>query len=310
VLVTAVAAALLLVGSVARVPERARGYLDALAVAGFAGLVVATVAQSVRSTPSDATADAWVGAALVVLAIAAFGQCSGRPGDRPFTARVGQALLLAGLTLVVGVEVTLLDDPALGFARTLVAVVLFSALHVAAQPTPRLPLDRATGWVAIGYATLVGVVALVARPGDAAEWVSVPIALSLLTAGALRLAREPGLRSAPALGGGLLVLFLPSLFETTTEGDVWRLVAVGVLAVAATVVGLMRRLQAPFVVGAVVAIVHGVATFEPQIRAVYQSTEWWVWAGAGGILIIVLGARYERSLRTAKNVVAGIGALR
>ena len=310
VLVTAVAAALLLVGSVARVPERARGYLDALAVAGFASLVVATVAQSVRSTPSDATADAWVGAALVVLAIAAFGQCSGRPGDRPFTARVGQALLLAGLTLVVGVEVTLLDDPALGFARTLVAVVLFSALHVAAQPTPRLPLDRATGWVAIGYATLVGVVALVARPGDAAEWVSVPIALSLLTAGALRLAREPGLRSAPALGGGLLVLFLPSLFETTTEGDVWRLVAVGVLAVAATVVGLMRRLQAPFVVGAVVAIVHGVATFEPQIRAVYRSTEWWVWAGAGGILIIVLGARYERSLRTAKNVVAGIGALR
>jgi len=310
VLVGSVAAALLLVGSVVRAPQWARGYLDALAAAGVAGLLIVTVTQSLDSGPADATADVWVAAALGVLAVAAFGQCSGRPGDRPFTPRVGQALLVAGLTLVVAVEATLLDDSSPGFARALVTVSLFCALFVASQLTARLPVDRATGWVALTYALLVAVASIAVGSVDAVEWVSIPIALSLLVAGALRLAREPHLRSTRALGGGLMALFLPSLFETTNESDVWRLVAIGVLAIAAVIVGLVRRLQAPFVVGGIVAIVHGIATFEPQIRAVYQSTEWWIWAGAGGIVIIVLGARYERSLRTAKNVVASIGNLR
>jgi len=106
------------------------------------------------------------------------------------------------------------------------------------------------------------------------------------------------------------VLFVPSLLETADGSAVWRLVALGVLAIAAIVVGLVRRLQAPFVVGVIVAVVHGFTTFAPQIRAVYESTEWWVWIGIGGAVIVVLGARYERSLRTAKNVVASIGNLR
>jgi len=63
-------------------------------------------------------------------------------------------------------------------------------------------------------------------------------------------------------------------------------------------------------VGGVVAVVHAVATFAPQLLDVYQATEWWVWIGIGGAIIVVLGARYERSLSTAKNVIANIGGLR
>jgi hypothetical protein len=189
-------------------------------------------------------------------------------------------------------------------------VVVLAAVHIGGQLHNRLPFDRVTASVALSYATLVAVVALFTRSVDDPEWVSVPLAASLLVAGATRLAREPALRSSAALGGGLLVLFLPSLIESSDGSPVWRLVAIGVLAVAAVVIGLLRRLQAPFVVGGIVAIVHGLTTFAPQILAVYESTEWWVWAGAGGVVVLVLGARYERNLNTAKNVVASIRNLR
>ncbi|WP_411699994.1 SCO7613 C-terminal domain-containing membrane protein, partial [Conyzicola sp.] len=310
VLVGAVASALLLVGSVTRAPVWARPYLDASAIAGFAGVVIVAVARCLWASPADATADVWLAAALVVLVIAAYGQCSGRPGDRTFTPRAGRAVAIAGLTIVVGVEATLIDATTLGFARTLLAVTLFAAIHLIGQLTNRLPFDRVAGWVALASATVVAVVALASGSVDDVEWVSVSIAVSLLVAGGARLAREPGLRSSTALGGGMLVLFLPSLIESSDGSAVWRLVALGVLAVAAVVIGLLRRLQAPFVVGAIVAVVHGLTTFAPQILAVYESTEWWVWAGAGGIVVLVLSARYERSLRTAKNVVASIGNLR
>jgi hypothetical protein len=106
------------------------------------------------------------------------------------------------------------------------------------------------------------------------------------------------------------VLLLPPLLATLVDRPLWRLVAIGVVAVAMVVAGARLRLQAPFVVGAVVAVVHGVATFTPQIRAVYELTEWWVWAGVGGIVIIVLAARYERSITAARDVVVRVGSLR
>jgi hypothetical protein len=310
ILIAAAAAALLLAGSVARAAAWARPYLDTAAIAGFAGVVIVAVGQCLWASPADATADVWLAAALVVLVIAAFGQCSGRPGDRALTPRAGGALAIAALTIVVGVEATLIDSSPAGFARTLATVAVLAAVHIGGQLHNRLPFDRVTAWVALSYATLVAVVALLTRSVDDPEWVSVPIAASLLVAGGTRLAREPGLRSSAALGGGLLALFLPSLIESSDGSPVWRLVAIGVLAVAAVVIGLLRRLQAPFVVGGIVAVVHGLTTFAPQILAVYESTEWWVWAGAGGVVVLALGARYERNLNTAKNVVASIRNLR
>jgi hypothetical protein len=91
---------------------------------------------------------------------------------------------------------------------------------------------------------------------------------------------------------------------------VWRLVALGVAAVAVLVIGVVRRLQAPFILGAVVALIHGFHTFSPQIRAIYEAVPWWLWAGIGGVLLILLAARYENRIKNLKSAVLKVGGLR
>jgi hypothetical protein len=310
-----VAAAMLLVGSVLRAPVWARPYLDGLAVTGFVSVLVLAVGQSARlaAVPlggSNVAADLWLAAAFVVLFASAVGQCSGRPGDRPGTRVIAQSMTVSALVVVAVVESVLLDATTAGFWRALAIVVLYSALHVGGQLAHTPPFSRATGWIALALGSVVGMVAVAAGAVEAVEWVSAPVAVALLVSGILRLRAEPQLRSWPALGAGLVVLLTPSLVQSQADADVWRLVAIGVAAVAALVVGVVLRLQAPFVVGGVVALVHGFATFAPQLLDVYQATEWWVWIGIGGAIIIVLGARYERSIATAKNVIANIDGLR
>ena len=41
--------------------------------------------------------------------------------------------------------------------------------------------------------------------------------------------------------------------------------------VAANIIGVARRLQAPFIIGAMVLLLHGITTFAPQVVAVYES---------------------------------------
>jgi len=309
--VFAVAAALLLGGSLTRAHAAARSFLDASAAAGLVGVVMVAVGQLVplADVQPDLALDAWAGATFAVLVIAAIGQCVPRAGDRPATPVIARAVVIGAMLLVLAAEGAAFDSSAVGSARAVAVVVLFSALHVASLAA-RPPFDAAVGVVAVALAGVAGVVAIGGGSVDDVEWVSVPIAATLLVTGATRLARTPQLRSWPALGPGLAVLLVPSLLATMVDGPVWRLVAIGVVAVAVFVFGFARRLQAPFLIGGAVALVHGIATFSPQLRDVYQLTEWWVWAGAGGIVIIVLGARYERSLRSARSIVVGIGALR
>jgi len=315
VVATLVAAALLLGGSIPRPSAGMRPYLDAAAAAGAAALVVATAGRAVVATSADgphddATVDAWVVAATVALVAAGFGQCSKRAGDRPNTALVGRGLVAAGVLLAAVAEAALLEPGALGTARSVVAVTVLAAVYLVSVAVDRMPVDRVTGWIAVGAAGLVALSAVVNDAVAAVEAVSVPIAVATVAAGAVVLARNPAVRSWAALGVPLAVLFLPPLFATTVDRPVWRLVAIGVVAVAAIVVGAVRRLQGPFLVGIVVALVHGVATFAPQLRSVYQVTEWWVWLGIGGVIVTVLSLRYERSLRAAKNVAVTIGSLR
>jgi hypothetical protein len=314
-LVAAACAGLLLLGSVTRAVAALRPYLDASALAGASGLVVVAIGRGsaaglLGSGVDDVRLDAWLVAVAGVLAVAAAGQASQRPGDTSATPRIAESLLVSGLAPVLLFEAAGFDSPALGAARAVVVIVAFCGVYVAGTLVDSSPLTRTVGRIALGGAVVAGVVALSVGAVADVEWVSLPIAAALLVTGLRRLARTPALRSWPAIGGGLAVLLLPSLLATLVERPLWRLVAIGVVAVAVLVTGLVRRLQAPFVLGAAVALVHGVATFAPQVRAVYQLTEWWVWAGLGGVVIIVLAARYERSIATARTAVGSIRSLR
>ncbi|GAB2448857.1 hypothetical protein HD599_001898 [Conyzicola lurida] len=305
-------AALLLGGTWLRTEPAARPYLDAASAAGLVGVLIVAVGRSSRSWFDETTGvglelEAWLGAAVAVLVVAAIGQAR---IDRPTGGRISAALLGTALGLVLVFEGTAVNssDSPLASVRAVVVVVLLSAAYLAGTILDRAPLSVGVGRLAVVFAAAMAVVS--ASVVDPVEWVVLPIAAALLITGSRRLRLQPALRSWPALGLGIGVLLLPSLLVTTVDRPVWRLVAIGVVATAVFVVGFLRKLQAPFLVGAVVALVHGVATFSPELAAISDATEWWVWAGAVGVPVIILAARYERSLATARSVVLGIGALR
>jgi hypothetical protein len=106
------------------------------------------------------------------------------------------------------------------------------------------------------------------------------------------------------------VLLVPSLLVTFADAALWRLVALGIAAVALVVLGAVTRLQAPLVIGAIVAVVHAARTFAPQIAAVYQATEWWLWAAIGGALLLFLGVTFEKRRRDVQAFAATIAKLR
>ena len=143
------------------------------------------------------------------------------------------------------------------------------------------------------------------------ELATAPLAVALLVAGGIRLARYAERRSWLELGPGLVLLLVPSLTaDFASDNELWRVVALGVTALAVLGVGLALKLQAPTLVGAVVVVLHGLAQLWPWISGLYGSVPWWLWAGIGGVVLIVLAATYESRIRDLKAVARGISSLR
>jgi uncharacterized membrane protein len=122
--------------------------------------------------------------------------------------------------------------------------------------------------------------------------------------------RSPELGSWSALGPGLAVLLVPGLVADFTDPELWRNVALGVVSALAVVVGAVRRLQAPLLLGGGVLLVHAIAQLWPWIRLLYEAVWWWLWLGIAGVMLVVLAATYERQLRLARGVVRSIAELR
>lgn len=161
--------------------------------------------------------------------------------------------------------------------------------------------------VAAGIFSLVAFAAHGVRP---AELLTGPIAVGLSVAGLSVLWQNPAARSWPALGAGLVALTVPSLLYDFGENELWRVVALGVVSVGLIVWGAVGKLQAPLVVGSVVTAIHGIAQLWPWIRALYTATEWWLWAGVAGVLLIVLAIRYEKQKVALRKTFDAITSLR
>ena len=79
-----------------------------------------------------------------------------------------------------------------------------------------------------------------------------------------------------------------------------------VVAAAVMVAGIALRWQAPFLTGAVAACVVAVAQLAPYAVGVPR----WVSLGAVGLVLLVLGFRYEQRRRNASQAVRWVAALR
>ncbi|HEU4807701.1 MAG TPA: hypothetical protein VFT01_05515, partial [Homoserinimonas sp.] len=305
-----VSAVMLLVGSlIAR--NTAQPFLDAMALAGAVGVIITAGGRAILAPSHNLVPDSWMVAALTVLLIAAFGQAGQRhdPDNRPRQV-VSQALVVIGIIALAGIEAAGYSDATLGTVRAIATIALLCALHVIAFAIDSVPVTRVIAAVAIAFAAGSAAVGVVTEALDPIELGTVPIAIALLVTGRIRLGMTPDARSWRPLAPGIVVLLVPSLLATITEPELWRLVGLGVVAVTVLIVGAVRRLQAPFVLGLTVVLIHGFATFAPQIRAVYESQEWWLWAGLAGVVLVLLAIRYEKRIQNLKDAVGKIAALR
>ena len=318
IVVGAASAALLLVGSLVVGDAQKRPYLDAAALTGVIGVLVVTIGRAyfIAALPgtADATLDAWLGAAFAVLLVAAVGQARTRVGDNPRLRSIAsQTLGIVALAVVFFFEVVNLTADDAGRLRALLVVLVFSAVHVVAFAVDRTPLSRLVAWVSFGAGAAVSIAGMVVGALDPIELGTVPLAIALIASGAIRLARVPAARSWPNLGPALLVLFVPSLLATIDDRPIWRVAAIAVVGIATIIIGLVRKLQAPFLIGSLVTIVHVFATFSPQLRELYETSSWVVWiviGTIGGTLLIVFAARFEKSLQAARSTFERVSQLR
>ncbi|MBX9473091.1 SCO7613 C-terminal domain-containing membrane protein [Microcella sp.] len=281
-----------------------------------AALIVALVPTALASV--DGTWARYVAVAVVAIALAIV------PLLRPATIdahvpRLSSALVATGFAalglLTIAHTLDLVAVGALATGAELVRAVVIVALPAAASvaawmlATGRLRdavTAAGTGVTALS-AGLLGLTGIV----DPVELVSLPLAACLLAIGAMKLSDEPTARSWPWLGPGVAVLLVPSLLAIDAVGEpLWRAVALGVVAAGVFVLALRLTLQAPFVIGGTVLLVHLLVQSWPLLELVGDTVEWWVWLGLAGIAVIALGARYERRLQNVRAVAVRISHLR
>jgi hypothetical protein len=188
---------------------------------------------------------------------------------------------------------------------------------------------RQAAMVLVGYGAVLGLSALrpgrrmFAAPAGAAEllawWMllfaadvgvieayTLPFALLAVAGGVNGLRRRPALRSWAAYGPALAAAFLPSLaLVLAGPGEPVRRLLLGAGAIAVVVVGGARRRQAPVVVGATVL---AVVTLH-ELVVWWDALPRWIPLAAGGLLLVSVGATYERrrrDLRLLRNTVGGM----
>ncbi|MBG6238308.1 hypothetical protein IWX78_001263 [Mycetocola sp. CAN_C7] len=274
-------------------------------LAGSAGALVAGFGRAVLTSDARIPFEAWSGGAAAVLLT----------GGLLWQHRARRPVPLA--PVVVGAAVVVLALPTFGqvlfsevesWRALLVLVAVCVAVFVASVYDA---FPQAVRWVAFACALVLGGALLASGSADPFELATAPLAIALLAAGGIRLARDAHRRSWVELGPGLVLLLLPSLVaDFAVENELWRIVALGVAALAVLGLGLALRLQAPTLVGAVVVVLHGLAQLWPWISGLYGSVPWWLWAGIGGVILIVLAATYESRIRDLKAVARGVSSLR
>ena len=314
-----VAGALLIIAAL--IARAGRGTAAGVAVVVSAALAVALLPLAAASGVDAPWRLIVVGAMGAVLALLPL-----TIGARLDTAFRGLALGtvivgLASVALVAAAQTVRLSElvgatsgtalPVLEQVRVVLLVAVLAALALlawfAAEGSARLPVAATGGGVAAAVAGLAGALEAV-RP---VELVSVPLALALLGIGTLQLGREERARSWPWLAPGILVLLVPSLLAIDGAGQpLWRAVALGVVAALVFVLALLRRLQAPFVLGGAVLLVHLLVQSWPLLEQVGRAVEWWIWLGLAGIAVVLLAARYERRVQNVRTVARRIADLR
>ncbi|WP_409329329.1 SCO7613 C-terminal domain-containing membrane protein [Trujillonella humicola] len=282
----ALAAAVPAVLAAVRLPQLRPAAVGA-ALAAPAGAVLLAAADGPLGRPA-------AGLLLALVAAAAFAVASLRAGhpEEQVAAAVGA---VAGL-LAVG---TTAPTGALGQVAVQLAV-----LGAAAGGYGLAVRSRVVQAVAV--AVLVGA----CWTAVAGVQVAVVEAYTLPAAAGLLVLALPGLRAGgrswAAEGSAVAVALVPSALAAVAEPSPVRWVLVVVAAAAATAAGALAHRQAPFVLGAASlawVVLGRLAPYAPLLPR-------WITLGAVGLVLLVVGATYERRRQQAREAVVWVTQMR
>jgi hypothetical protein len=142
-----------------------------------------------------------------------------------------------------------------------------------------------------------------------AELPALLFAAAALVVGVLWMREQSQLHSWPLLSPGLGALLLPTLLLTWTEGSLARNVLLAAVALTVLLAGTALRWQAPVISGGSVLLLHVIVQSWPYLSD-FNREFWWVWLAIGGVLLVLVAAFFERSIRTMKTLGQRVRALR
>ncbi|MBE7324126.1 zinc ribbon domain-containing protein [Nocardioides sp. Y6] len=148
-------------------------------------------------------------------------------------------------------------------------------------------------------------VQLADREIEVVEWWTLPVAAMLAGIGAVRWRRDRGSRTWVTMAPGLTVALYPSLLVALSEDSLVRLVAVTAVAALVLVVGIANRWQAPVLLGALALAFVAWTQGGPLIAYVPG----WILLTGSGLVLLVIGIMWERSIQTGRRTVAWLGAM-
>lgn len=191
-----------------------------------------------------------------------------------------------------------------------VALVLALCGVVAAGTALRPDRRPAAGYLAAALFVLATWVRLYASDVATPEAYTLPVTVLALVVGVLRRRGDPEASSWTAYGPGLAATLLPSLVAAWGDTHWLRPLALGVAALAITLVGARLRLQALLVLGSAVLALDTLHELTPYVVQVVGALPRWLPPALAGLLLLAVGATYERRLHDARRLRDSLGRMR
>ncbi|MFJ2515325.1 SCO7613 C-terminal domain-containing membrane protein [Streptomyces griseoviridis] len=168
---------------------------------------------------------------------------------------------------------------------------------------------RFVGVPATGLFVLAVWVRLAAWGVAAPEAYTLPVSVPALLVGAVRRRRDPLLSSWTAYGPGLAFTLVPSLVTAWAEPYATRPLLLGAAALLVTLLGARHRLQAPLVFGGAVLVLVALHELGPYLAQLAGVLPRWVPPALAGVLLLAVGATYERRIRDVRRVREVLGRM-
>jgi hypothetical protein len=275
------------------------------ALAVWAPLTGATAAYSDTMDPGEGWIPLWLtvtAAAMLVIAVGA--PRRSRP-DRVLAAILAHVLAgtSAGIYALVDFFDWTYDEGA-----NLIPAAQFGVYALALAGAAIMAPVRKWGYViaalctgSLGWWSMLGTLEV-----ETLEFYTAPPAAVVFLIGLWRLEKRPEVGSWSTLALPILIGIGPSLLMALEDGNEFRRVGVGAAAIAVIIAGLMRRWQAPLVLGSIALAVITVN----ELLLLRGHIPVWVPPAIGGAILITFGATFEKRRRDVRRIRDSLKAMR